>query len=90
MTETEHFLRELASQIKDFDSRMDAFEAAVADSDIQFLLSYAADSEPELLDRYSLWDMLGDRSAWKKQATPKVGGLDGSLIIHNYEADESS
>ena len=90
MTATEEFIRELSSQIKDFDSRMEAFEAAVADSDVQFLLSWAAQTEPELLDRYSLWDMLGDRDAFKKRVMPKVGGLDGQLYLHHHEADESS
>ena len=89
MTATEDFIREFVSQINDFDSRMEAFEAAVADPDIQALLSMAAEFEPELMDRYKIWDMLGDRSAFRKRVTPKIGSLDGHLYVHHHEADES-
>ena len=90
MTATEDFILELAGQIKEFDSRMEAFEAAVADPDVQALLSLAAQTEPELLDQHSLWDMLGDRDAFQKRVMPKVGGLEGQLYVHHHEADESS
>ena len=80
MDQTEHFLQMLAEQIKDFDTREEARKAASEETDIQFLLSYAATNEPELLDRFELWDLLAGKEAWKDRfKVTKSLSQDGSL-----------
>ena len=82
MNQNEHFIQLLAEQIKDFDSRKEAIEAAAEDTDIQFLLSYVASNQPELLDRFSLWDLLKNKESWKEQVQPGASlSEDGSLRV---------
>ena len=88
MNQNEHFIQLLAEQIKDFDSRKEAIEAAAEDTDIQFLLSYVASNQPELLDRFSLWDLLKNKESWKEQVQPGVSlSEDGSLKVTTSFSD---
>lgn len=88
MNQNEHFIQLLAEQIKDFDSRKEAIEAAAEDTDIQFLLSYVASNQPELLDRFSLWDLLKNKESWKEQVQPGASrSEDGSLRVTTSFSD---
>ena len=83
MGQTEHFLQQLADQVKDVDSREEARKSAAADSNIQFLWSYAASFEPESLNHFELWDLLANEEAWKDESKIKANLLsNGSLKIN--------